>query len=175
MTEQDPEARKAQDALYRQTVAEFGRALARLVAATERDAAAQHDLLQDIHVAIWRSFAVYRGQCSLRTWIYRVAHNAAATYIKKSIRRRRDQLMSLEDLERVAPLVEAHHVADNTETLEQLYRLIRQLKPIDRDVMLLYLEGLDADGIADVLGISAGNVAQKIHRSRKLLQHRFGK
>jgi len=60
-------------------------------------------------------------------------------------------------------------------TLEKLYRLIRQLKPVERDVMLLYLEGVDGEGIADVLGISVANVAQKIHRSKKLLKRTFDK
>jgi RNA polymerase sigma-70 factor (ECF subfamily) len=175
MTEQAPSARYAQDSLYKQATAEFGPALARLVAATERHPATQRDLSQEIHVALWRSFAVYRGQCSLRTWVYRVAHNAAATHIKKSIRHRRDHLMGLEELECVAPAVEASAADDEAATLEQLYNLIRQLKPIDRDVMLLYLEGLDGEGIADVLGISVANVAQKIHRSKKLLQQRFDK
>ena len=175
MNEQDPVARTAQDALYAQVTAEFGSALARLATATERDPAAQRDLLQEIHVALWRSFAVYKSQCSLSTWVYRVAHNAAATHIRKSIRQRRDRLMDLEELERLAPAVEAASPDDESATREQLYQLIRQLKPIDRDVMLLYLEGLDGAGIADVLGISVANVAQKIHRSKKLLQQRFTK
>jgi RNA polymerase sigma-70 factor, ECF subfamily len=174
MTEQDPVARNAQDALYAQATAELGPALARLAAATEREPASQRDLLQEIHVSLWRSFAVYQGQCSLRTWVYRVAHNAAATHVRKSIRQRRVRLMDLEELERVAPAVEVD-TADEPATLQRLYQLIRQLKPIDRDVMLLYLEDVDGEGIADVLGISVANVAQKIHRSKKLLQQRFGK
>ena len=71
--------------------------------------------------------------------------------------------------------MEANSADDEAATLERLYQLIRQLKPIDRDVMLLYLEGVDGEGIAEVLGISAANVAQKIHRSKKVLQQRFGK
>jgi RNA polymerase sigma-70 factor (ECF subfamily) len=175
MTEKDPSARRAQDALYTQAAAEFGSALARLAAATEREPAARLDLLQEIHVALWRSFAVYQGQCSLRTWTYRVAHNAAATHVRKGLRYRRDQLMDLEELERVSPAVEAGPVDDEVATLEKLYRLIRQLKPVERDVMLLYLEGVDGEGIADVLGISVANVAQKIHRSKKLLKRTFDK
>jgi RNA polymerase sigma-70 factor (ECF subfamily) len=175
MTDQDSAARNAQDALYTQASAEFGSALARLAAATERDSTTQRDLLQEIHVALWRSFAVFQGQCSLRTWVYRVAHNAATTHVRKSIRNRRDQLMDLEELETVAPAAEADTAADEAATLEQLYMLIRKLKPIDRDVMLLYLEGMDGVGIAEVLGISVANVAQKIHRSKKVLQQRFDK
>ena len=86
MTEKDPAARAAQDTLYTQVVAEYGPALGRLAVATERDPTAQRDLLQEVHVAVSRSLAVYQRQCSLRTWIYRLAHNAAATHVKKSIR-----------------------------------------------------------------------------------------
>ena len=175
MTVPEPAARSAQDALYQQAVTEFGPALARLAASTERDLSAQRDLLQEIHVALWRSFAVYAGQCSPRTWIYRVAHNAAATHVRKSIRARRDRLMDLEELERAAPVVADAATEEESATLERLHALIRQLKPIDRDVMLLYLEGVDGEGIAEVLGISPANVAQKIHRSKKLLKSRFDK
>jgi RNA polymerase sigma-70 factor, ECF subfamily len=175
MTDQDPAARAAQDVLYAQATAEFGGALARLAAATERDATTQRDLLQEIHVALWRSFALFKSQCSLRTWVYRVAHNAAMTHVRKSIRHRGDHLVDLEELERVAPVVAPPAADDEAATLERLYLLIRQLKPIDRDVMLLFLEGVDGAGIAEVLGISVTNVAQKIHRSKKLLQKRFDK
>lgn len=164
-----------QDALYAQAAADFGPALMRLAAATEHDPSAQRDLLQDIHMALWLSFAGYLGQCSLRTWVYRVAHNAAASHVRKSIRQRRDRLMDLEELERNAPAQDGSAAEDEALTRERLHELIRQLKPIDRDVMLLYLEGEDGEAIADVLGISVANVAQKIHRSKKLLQQRFNK
>lgn len=175
MTDQDSAARSAQDALYMQAATDFGSSLVRLAIATEHNPTAQRDLLQDIHMALWLSFAGYQGQCSLRTWVYRVAHNAAASHVRKSIRQRRDRLMDLEELERNAPVVDAGAAEDEAVTLERLYQLIRQLKPIDRDVMLLYLEGVEGEGIADVLGISVANVAQKIHRSKKLLQQRFNK
>src|SRR6478752_6711555 len=169
MTEQEPVVRDAQDALYTQVTAEFGPALARLTAATERYPTAQRDLLQEIHVALWRSFAVYKGQCSLRTWVYRVAHNAAATHVRKSIRHRRNGLMDLEELERLGPTVEADSAADGSVTLGRLYQLIMQLKPIDRDAVLLYRDGAGGAGIAYMLGISGAKVAENMHRSRKLL------
>jgi len=50
-----------------------------------------------------------------------------------------------------------------------------QLKPIERQVILLYLEGTDAASIAEITGISAGNVATKIHRIKKILAGRFGR
>src|SRR5665213_950341 len=66
-----------QDELYLRAIVEFGPALARLARAYEQDADQRRDLLQDVNFALWRSFASFAGQCSLRTWVYRVAHNTA--------------------------------------------------------------------------------------------------
>ncbi|MGZ7060254.1 MAG: RNA polymerase sigma factor, partial [Candidatus Angelobacter sp.] len=57
--------------------------------------------------------------------------------------------------------------------LEKLLKLIQQLKPLDRQVILSYLEDLDAASIAEITGISAGNVATKIHRIKNILTRRF--
>ena len=170
MTDQDAAVRSAQDALYVQATAEFGPALVRLAAATEHDPTAQRDLLQDIHMSLWLSFAGYLGQCSLRTWVYRVAHNAAATHVRKRIRQRRDQLMDLEELERNAPVVDTGAAEDEAALRERLYQLIRQLKPIDRDVMLLYLEDHSHREIGEVLGISEANAATKLSRLKQRIR-----
>jgi RNA polymerase sigma-70 factor (ECF subfamily) len=176
-----PGRRESQDALYASAIAEFGAALARLAAACERDGGLQQDLLQDIHVAIWRSFATFRNQCSLRTWVYRVAHNTAASFARRHRKFRRAHLVSLEQLdeqqwtERRRPQEDSpvEHLHDEAAAAERLRELIRQLKPIDRDVILLYLEGEDAASIGEVLGLSPGNVAQKVHRTKKVLQRRL--
>ena len=63
------------DDLYHETISQFGPALARLAAAYEADPGHREDLLQDIHLALWRSLASFGRQCALRTWVYRVAHN----------------------------------------------------------------------------------------------------
>jgi len=56
---------------------------------------------------------------------------------------------------------------------ERLLQLIHRLKPLDREVMLLYLEDLDAATIGEITGISAANVRAKIHRIKNLLAGRF--
>jgi hypothetical protein len=67
------------DELYETAVREFGRALDRLAAGYEADPERRHDLRQDIHLQLWRSFAVFDGRCSLKTWTFRVAHNTAVS------------------------------------------------------------------------------------------------
>ena len=62
---------------------------------------------------------------------------------------------------------------DRTLALQRVLALVQSLRPIDRQVMLLYLEGCDAAAIADVVGLSSGNVATKIHRIKQILTQQF--
>jgi RNA polymerase sigma-70 factor, ECF subfamily len=62
---------------------------------------------------------------------------------------------------------------DRNEVLQKLFALIRQLNPLDRQIILLYLEGIDAASIGEITGISSGNVATKIHRIKKIIADRF--
>jgi RNA polymerase sigma-70 factor (ECF subfamily) len=159
-----------QDEHYLRAMAEFGPALARLARTYETDADQRRDLLQDVHLALWRSFAGFAGQCSLRTWVYRVAHNVA---ISTRLRRRKARLVSLEALDELAAPDDPEGAVGNAHLLARLQTLIRRLTPPDDQVMLLYLEDLDAASIAEITGLSAGAVATRIHRIKQLLSRRF--
>src|SRR5207302_4720671 len=75
-----------QDANYRDAAAEYGAALERLARAYEADPDRRRDLLQEIHLALWRSFAGFNGLCSQRTWVYRVAPNSATSHVLRERR-----------------------------------------------------------------------------------------
>ncbi len=165
--------RLTQDELYARAAAEFGPALGRLVRAYERDADRQRDLLQDVHFALWRSFEIYQGLSSLRTWVYRVAHNTAASHV---LRDKRARVSHMVDLDHVADTPDAASNPDSfaeADLLARLTALIHQLKPPDRQVMLLYLDDLDARDIGEITGLSPGAVATKIHRIKAVLAKRF--
>ena len=164
---------QSQDDPYRLAAAEFGAALARLATAYEANAAYREDLLQDIHLALWRSFAVFGNRCALRTWVYRVAHNTASTHVLRQKRARLSRLVSVEELDAMPGDADDDRLLDARATLEKLAAIIRKLKPIDREVMLLHLEGCQPVEIADIVGISPNNVAQKIHRTKKVLRDRL--
>jgi len=161
-----------QDELYRETADSYGAAMERLARAYEADADRRGDLVQEIHIALWRSFAKFDGRCSLRTWVYRVAHNAATSYV---IRQRRNNapLVSLEEFDALPDSGAGEATADRNRALERLLELIQRLKPLDRQVILSYLEGLDAVSIGEITGISARNVATKIHRIKQILTRQF--
>ena len=159
--------------LYEQVVAAFGSAIARLARAYERDDDRRQDLLQDIHLALWRSLASYDGRCSLRTWVYRVAHNVAASHVLRDRRRGARSLVGLDALEARAYAVEGEHVAGTRINLDWLHEMVRQLKPIDRQLVLLYLEGMGMEEIAEIAGLSQTNTRTKLHRIRALLATRL--
>ncbi len=162
-----------QDELYEQAAAELGAPLERLARSYEADPAKRPDLLQEIHLALWRSFEGFDGRCSLRTWVYRVAHNVAASHVVRHRRAGMRPHVSLDEIESLPGGSDTEAVADRQKTLEQIYALIQQLAPLEREVILLYLEGMDAAAIGEITGISPGNAATKIHRIKKILATRF--
>jgi len=171
--ETNPGGINTQDGLYEEAAKAHGAALERLARAYEADADLRRDLLQEIHVALWRSFLGFDGRCSLRTWIYRVAHNVGASHVLKQRRTRGQELVGLEELENLPDATNAVQAADRSHALDRLLTLIQRLKPLDRHVILSYLEGLDAASIAEITGLSSGNVATKIHRIKNMLARQF--
>lgn len=159
----------SQDELYQEATRRHGRDVARFVAGYERDLDKRQELLQEVHLALWQSFAGFRGQCSLRTWVYRIAHNTGATHIQRSLRTADRERLVLEDVEETVVGDEGVASTERRLDLERVFALIHRLGPIDREVMLLYLEDLDAVAIGEITGLSASNVATKVHRIKKLL------
>ncbi len=159
----------SQEDLYHQAADTFGAALERLARAYEADPDKRRDLMQEIHLALWRSFDGFAGRCSLRTWVYRVAHNTATSHV---IRQRRSRVQTFVTLEEIDVTSESGG-EDRRLALDRLLELIQKLKPLDRQVILSYLEGLDAASIGEITGISPGNVATKVHRIKSILTRRF--
>jgi len=172
-TESETAQASRQDELYQQAASNYGPALERLVRGYEADRDRCRDLSQEIHLALWQSLARFDGRCSLRTWAYRVAHNVAASHVIRDHRRNSRTLVGLETVEASAAGEDREYHFDQQQALEKLLRLIQQLKPLDRQVILSYLEDMDAVSIAEITGISPGNVATKIHRIKNILARRF--
>lgn len=158
--------------LYEEAIAAFGVSLSRLAGGYEADPDKRRDLLQEIHIGLWRSLSTFDGRCSLRTWVYRVAHNLAASHIVRS-RRMSSRLVELEALEAEPHSSDGEAAANRRHSVARLLDLIQKLAPLDRQVILLYLEGEQATFIAEVTGLSATHVATKIHRIKKVLSQQF--
>ncbi|HEX3950397.1 MAG TPA: sigma-70 family RNA polymerase sigma factor [Steroidobacteraceae bacterium] len=169
-----PEALEtARDERYLEAAALYGASLERMARGYEADPSRRQDLLQEVHVAIWRSLLTFDGRCSLRTWVYRVAHFTATKHMMANRRVRLHEMHTLDEMPDIEDDRNAQPAAAQADSLQQLLALIEGLKPLDRQVILMYLEDFSAEAIGDVVGLSPGNIATKIHRIKKLLASMF--
>ena len=121
------------------------------------------DLRQDMHLQLWRSFATFDGRADRRTWVYRVALNTALSF-------RRKPLPERPGLDAVPERGDVGAPHDERHVLEQF---LAALDPVQRSVLLLDLEGLEREQIADVLGLSPNAVAIRMTRLRQAFESQF--
>ena len=166
-------AKNSPDDLCQQVAAEYGAALERLAYAYEGDSDRRRDLLQEIHFQLWRSFEKFDSRCSLRTWAYRVAHNVATSHVVRQRRRKVREFVTLEEIETRAGLEDIEISTDRQKSLTRLLALIQRLEPVDRQLILGYLEGIDAESMGEITGLSSANVWTKLHRIKNILTREF--
>ena len=161
--------RDQQDALYTEASAAYGAAIRRLACGYEAESDRRRDLLQEIHLELWMSLNSFDRRCSLRTWVYRIAHNVGASHVMRD-RRSKARLVDLEALEaQFDGQAQLHQQLSTVILLD----LIHRLKPLDRQIILLYLEGEAAGPISEVTGLSPANIATKIHRIKRVLKQKY--
>ena len=144
-----------------------GAAIRRLTVGYERDGGRRQDLEQEIYLAIWQALPAFAEQCSERTFVFRIAHNRAISHVRRWRLRRTDALE--EDTAVAGPGADPEYAASQARRHAALAAAVRRLAPSLRQVMLLLLEGCSHREIADVVGISEGNVAVRVSRARKAL------
>lgn len=138
----------------------------RRVAASYVDGEEREDLTQDILLAMWESLPGFRGDSSLRTFIYRIAHNRAIDFVRK--RSNRPTTESADGLNSGAPA--ADRVAEARCRKRRLVTAVRQLPLSYRQPLTMVLDGLSYAEIAEVLDISESNVGVRVHRARQRLK-----
>lgn len=149
-----------------------GAALGRLAASYATSASDRDDLLQEISVALWQALPRFRGECSERTFLFRIAHNRCIAHLAK-----RRVVIALDEAEMdfPDPAPTAESALSEQQEGERLLAAIRQLPLNYRQVIVLTLEGLDYREIAQVLGIGESNVGVRLNRARNLLRDQLTK
>lgn len=160
------------DAAFARVIGEYGPALARLVAAYESEPADREDLMQEVMLALWNALPGFRGECSERTFVYRVAHNRALTYRHRAGRNRTLPLNAAVHV--VDPSADPEGDATSAQRRDALLAAVAQLAPAYRQVVMLRLEGLGNGEIAEVLGATENTVAIRLTRARKALANALG-
>ena len=128
------------------------------------DAAHAQDVAQETFITVWEKLPQFRNESAIGTWIFRIASNQCLRQIERDKRMPRSQMPA--------------QIAERTEAAAEgkiayLYKSISELNETDRIIISLELEGLPQAEIADIVGISEGNVRVKIHRIKDKLTEKF--
>ena len=144
-----------------------GPALTRLAATYTNTLSDRDDLLQEIAFAIWQALPKFRGECSERTFAFRIAHNRGITYLSRIRAQATDPIEEI-DVRDPTPGPESN--LSQRQRAVKLKEAVRRLPLAYRQVIMLTLEGLGYKEISEVLGISESNVGARLTRARQLLQ-----
>ena len=126
------------------------------------------DLAQEITAQLWRAFPAYDPQRSFSTWMYRIALNVAISQYRIAARDRRHTIALDESLHDLAD--DSTHADVDEVGVRELQSVIARLDPLNRALLVLYLEERSTREIADILGISDSNVTTKLSRLRQRLR-----
>jgi len=127
----------------------------------DRDSA--NDLMQETFIKVWQNLDKFRNQAQLSTWIYRIAVNTCLSYLRTAKRRATDELNE--------NIVEnyAEEYSEKQEQIALLYKSIAKLEENERIIISMVLDEIPYSEIAEVAGISEGNLRVKIHRIKHKL------
>ena len=123
------------------------------------------DLFQDITINLWKGLDSFKGDSKLSTWIYKVSLNTAISRFRRKKFNTVD-IDQIHDLKTDPP----DHENEQEFQIKALYKAISKLKPVEKAIILLYLEEKSYDEIAGIIGISTKNVSVKLVRIKKKLE-----
>lgn len=155
------------DERYCRWVEEYQGVIFRVVHASASLPEDKNDLFQETLLQLWRSMPSFESRCKETTWMYRVGLNTARAWRRSEKRRRERQ-------ERIVSFAMIQEEGNEPNPLlEQLYEVIRKIPEAEASLLLLHLDGLSYQDIAEVLGVSESCVGVRLTRARKQLAERM--
>ena len=127
-----------------------------------KDSDEVNDLFLEVLINLWQGFASFEGKSKIDTWIWRVSFNTCISQERKKKRTSAIPLTMGIDL--------FNDKDDDTKQVKMLYDRIHRLKPFDRAIVLLWLEGMPYDEIAAIVGITTKNVSVRLYRIKEELK-----
>ena len=128
----------------------------------------REDLFQEICLQLWRSYADFREESQFGTWMYRVSLNTAISAVRK-----RESRPVFRTLEVETPI--AAERSTDTADIDLLYDAISKLRPVEKAIILLWLEEKGYEEIASIVGITKQNVSVRLVRIKKKLKELVSK
>lgn len=127
------------------------------------DEDAANDLLQETFLKVWQNLDKFRNQAMISTWIYRIAVNTCLTYLRSEKRQAKDELTP--ELEETR----SEEFSEKNEQVALLYKCISKLEESERIIITMVLDEVPYNEIAEISGISEGNLRVKVHRIKQRL------
>lgn len=121
-----------------------------------------NDMYQEVSINLWKGLQSFQGNSEMRTWVYRVSLNTCISFDRKKRRRNTVPLTGIDLYE---------ETDRESKQIKALYNRINCLEPLDRAVILLWLENLPYDEIGAIMGITVKNVSVKLSRIREQLKN----
>lgn len=121
------------------------------------------DLRQDAYINIWQGLECFRGDSQLRTWLYRVTLNTCVSTLRK-----RSRSIETLGLSEMGDFVDAD--CEKRQLLIQLYEAIANLPPLDKAIIMMWLDEMSYDEIADVTGLGKNTIGTRIRRAKDKLK-----
>jgi RNA polymerase sigma-70 factor (ECF subfamily) len=131
----------------------------------ENDPDDRNDLFQEIVLQLWKSFHSFRGEAKISTWMYRIALNTAISGYRKQSRN-----VKTEDLHEMHFNISENTGNDREDDFHKLQWAIRQVSEIERAMIMMALEEVPYDEIAETIGITQNNVRVRMNRIREKLR-----
>lgn len=150
---------------FEHAMREHGAALSRVAVAYAPPGALREDLEQEIALGVWEALPRWKQDASLKTFLFRVAHNRCIDLMRKH---RLDTTLDPQTLTTTAPSPETHTLT--RQRLTRAQDLIRALPLAQAQALTLQLEGLTLQEIANVMGLNPNHVGVLIHRARATLR-----
>ena len=124
---------------------------------------AANDLMQETFMKVWQNLDKFRNQAMISTWIYRIAVNTCLSWLRVEKRQAKDPL--------TADIIEnsTEEFSEKNEQVDKLYKCISQLEEHERLIITMVLDELPYAEIAEISGVSEGNLRVKIHRIKNKL------
>jgi len=171
-----------QEAAYETLIARFEHPIFNLVSRLTNDPGDAPDVVQEVFLKVFRNVHTFRGQSSLKTWIYRIAVNESRNH-RRWFGRHRSQEIALEPTAGEThsyldwlpdPARSPMELAMDHERETLIEAALAEINPHYRAALVLReLEGLSYDEIAEILETSLGTVKSRILRGREALRERL--
>jgi RNA polymerase sigma factor (sigma-70 family) len=161
-----------QDELFLSVIEQHKGIIYKIANSFKKDEDDKKDLIQEIILQLWRSFASYDEKSKFSTWMYRVALNVAIAFYRQE--KRKNEIITTMP-ESVIAFADEDNSTGQEYELSLLQKFISELKELDRALLLLYLEERSGKEMAEILGLSETNIRTKINRVKEQLKQKFSK